>query len=84
MRTKLSKKEAEKRITEFFRDIKKRKPEEIRKIKRLAMHYNIKLKEKRKLFCQKCYSSKLKIKKIKKGVKTIKCENCGKISRYKI
>jgi len=84
MRKKLSKKEVEEKIEDFFKDIEKRKPEEIRKIKRLAMHYNIKLGEKRKKFCKHCYSPKLKVKGIRRGMKIVECEACGKISRWKV
>lgn len=84
MKTKLTKKQAEEKIKDFFKNIKRKKPEEIKKIKRLAMHYNIKLGEKRKKFCKFCFSPKLKVKKIKKGIKIVECENCGKISRWKI
>jgi len=84
MKIELTKKQAEGRIKEFFFNIKSKNKEQIRKIKRLAMHYNIKLKEKRKLFCKSCYSSKLRVKSIKKGIKTLECENCRKISRWKI
>tara|TARA_Y100000310_G_scaffold329950_1_gene400723 strand:+ start:635 stop:898 length:264 start_codon:yes stop_codon:yes gene_type:complete len=80
----LSKDKAEKEIKVFFENINKKTSKEIKKIKRLSMRYNIKLKEKRKKFCQKCYSSKLRVKSIKKGIKTVECEKCGKISRYKL
>jgi len=48
------------------------------------MSQNIPLKEKRKLFCKKCYSPNLKIKSIKNRIKTIECLKCEKISRWKI
>ena len=81
---KLSKTEAEKEIREFFEDVKDKSPKEIRKIKKLAMSYNIQLKEKRKKFCKKCYSPDLKIKGIKNRIKTIECENCGNLMKWKI
>ncbi len=80
----LSKTEAEREIREFFLDIKEKTPKEIKKIKKLAMSYNIPLKESRKKFCKKCCSPKLKIKGVKKKVKTVECENCGKLMRWKI
>jgi RNase P subunit RPR2 len=76
--------EAKKKIEEFFKDIENKNSEEIRKIKKLAMSFNIKLGTKKKKFCQKCYSTKLKFRKIKNGVKTVTCENCGKLMRWKI
>ncbi len=81
---KLNKKQAEKKTDEFFREIKNKTPEEIGKIKKLAMHYNIKLKDKRKKFCKYCYSPKLKVRGIKKRVKTLECENCRRLMRWKI
>ena len=81
---KLTKKEAEDEIKEFFQDIKNKKTGEVKKIKRLAMKHNIKLKDKRKKFCKKCYSIKLKVKKVKNKVKTIECENCGSVFRWKL
>ena len=83
---KIPKKEAEKQIEDFFLDIKNKTPEEIKKMKRLAMSYNIKLGEKKKLFCKKCftpYSGKEEIR-INKGIKSIKCGNCGYINRWRI
>lgn len=86
MKKKVSKKQAKEQINEFFRDIKNKKPKEIKKIKRLAMAYNLPLKEKRKLFCKKCltpYSSSEKVR-IKNKTKIIKCKNCGYASRWKL
>jgi len=80
----LTKEKAEEEIKDFFRNIENKTPEQIKKIKKLAMHYNIKLGEKRKKFCKKCFSARLKVKSIKRGVKTTECENCGKVSRWKI
>ncbi len=84
MKTKLSKKQAEEKIREFFKKIKEKKPEEIKKIKRLAMHYNIKLGKLRKEFCKFCFSPRLKVVKIKNGIKVVECENCGKKSRWRV
>lgn len=86
MKTKISKTETEKQINDFFKYIKNKTPNEIKKIKRLAMNKKIPLKEKRKLFCKKClnpYSGKEKIR-IKKGIKSIECNNCEYISRWRI
>ena len=86
MKKTLPKTEAKKQIEEFFENLKNKTPKEIKKIKRLAMSYNIPLKEKRKLFCKKClnsYSGKEKVR-IKNNKKIIECENCGNVSRWKI
>lgn len=81
---KITKKQAEEKIKEFFSDLEKKTPEQVRKIKKLAMHHKIKLKDLRKKFCQKCYSPKLKVLGIKRKVKRVVCENCGKVMRWKI
>jgi len=82
---KISKSEAKEQIEEFFKNIKSKTPKEIRKTKRLAMNYNIPLKEKRKLFCRNCFEPYLNSKiRIKKGKKIILCNYCGNISRWKL
>lgn len=81
---KLTKQEAEKEIKLFFENIKNKSQKEIKKTKRLAMRYNIKLGKKRKLFCKKCFSPRLKVKRIKNKIKIIQCQECGKISRWKL
>jgi len=81
---KQTKSEAEQEIKEFFKDLKNKDPKDIKKIKRLAMHYNLKLGEKRKKFCKKCFSTKLKVKSIKNGLKIVECQDCKKISRWKV
>jgi len=81
---KLSKTEVKESVDDFFKNIKDKTPRELKKIKRLAMHYNLKLGEKRKKFCKKCYSTKLKIKSVKDKTKTVECLNCGRISRWRM
>jgi RNase P subunit RPR2 len=86
MKYKISKKQAEEKIKEFFENIKNKTPKEVKKIKRLAANKKIPLKEKRQLFCKKCltpYSGKEKIR-IKSEKKSVVCLNCGYISRWKI
>lgn len=81
-----SKTEAKEKIEEFFKEIKNKNPKEIKKVKRLAMNFKIPLKEKRKLFCSEClipFSGNEKIR-LKNGIKSISCENCGNISRWKM
>ena len=83
MKNKLSKNEIEAKIKSMFSQ--NPSPKEIKKIKKLAMSKNIKLKELRKRFCKRCYNlfnSENSEIRIKKGKKIIKCE-CGYISRYK-
>lgn len=74
--------EAREKIEEFFKA--KHDKKQVRKIKKLAMSHQIKLKEKRKLFCKKCYSMRISVKRIKNKIKTVKCENCGNLMRWKI
>ena len=85
MKKKISKKEAGKNISEFFKEISLKKPENIKKIKRVAMKSQIKLREERKLFCKKCLTpydnNGIKI---KNGFKDIKCKNCGFVNRWKL
>ena len=85
MNIKISKSEAQKQIEEFFENISEKKPKEIKKIKRLAMNKKISLKEKRKLFCKYCLSPYKNSKtRIKNKIKSIECNNCEKISRWKL
>ena len=82
---KISKSEAQKQIQEFFKDIKNKNSKQIKKIKNFAMKNNFPLKELRKTFCKKCYSSyKTSKVRIKNGTKSVICENCRSVSRWKI
>ncbi|MFQ5531990.1 MAG: hypothetical protein ACE5ES_05215 [Candidatus Nanoarchaeia archaeon] len=82
---KIPKSEAKETIELFFKDILNKTPKQVKKIKKLAMRYNIALKEKRKLFCKKCYAPYKNPKiRIKKGHKTIVCEECKYVSRWKL
>ncbi len=85
MKKDISKSQAEKKIENFFSDAKSKSSKEVRKIKRFAMAYNIPLREKRKLFCKKCLSpyknSKIRI---KNKIKSVECENCGTMGRWKM
>ena len=81
----ISRTDAKKDIDGFFEDIEDKTPKEIKKIKRMAMRYNLPLKEKRKMFCKKCYTPYKNPKiKIKNKMKSIECEKCEYISRWKI
>jgi len=75
--------EAREKIEEFFKDIENKHSEDIRKIKKLAMAFNLKLGERRKKFCKKCYSTRLKVLGIKNKVKRVRCENCESVMRWK-
>jgi len=78
----MNKKEAEELIDKFFRG--KHSKEEVGKIKNLAMSYQIKLGNKRKLFCNRCYSMNLQVKGIKNNIKRVECKDCMHIFRWKV
>jgi len=85
MEKKISKTQAKEQIHDFFCEIRHKKPEEVRKIKKLAMNYNIKLGDRRKLFCKKCLMPYVNSDiKIKNGFLTITCENCNHKNRWKL
>ena len=85
MDKKISKKEIHKHIEEFFKEILKKTPKEIKKIKKLAMSKKIPLGELRKTFCKHCHSPYTEPSiRIKNDKLTIICENCEKKSGWKI
>ena len=82
---KLTKSEAQKQIEDFFNDIQNKNPKEVKKIKKLAMRHNIKLGEKRKLFCKKCFSPYKEASiRIKNDILSMNCGNCSYTARWKI
>ena len=85
MSKKTSKKETKAQIKEFFESIIEKTPEEVKKIKKLAMNQNIKLGDKRKLFCKKClapYKNSSVL--FKDNFLTITCSNCDYKNRWKV
>ena len=82
MKEKSSRKEADEKIEDFFRE--KHDQEKVRKIKNLAMSHQIKLRDLRKKFCKKCYSMNLRTRKIKNKIKSVKCEDCESLMRWKL
>ena len=85
MKKSISRPEAEKIIGEFFGNIKDKSSNDVKKIKRLAMSYKIKLGERRKLFCKKCLMPyKIPRIRVKDKVKAIKCGSCGSTSRWRM
>jgi RNase P subunit RPR2 len=85
MNKKTSKTQAKEKIDQFFSNINSKTPKDVKKIKKIAMSHNLKLKEKKKLFCKKCLTTYLNPKtRIKKNVKTMVCGNCNYVSRWKI
>lgn len=82
MKFKLSKLQALEKIDSFFQ--KPFTPEEIRKIKRLAMKFNIKLKPYKQKFCKKCLSMLKDKTRVSKTHKTIECEKCSYKNKFKL
>jgi len=80
---KISRYEAREKIESFFKR-KEFTPEEVKKMKRLAMKYNIKLAGERKKFCKKCLSQLRGKTRITKHYKTIICGNCQYKNRHKL
>jgi len=85
MKTKLSKTEANQEIEEFFSEVNSKTPKEIKKIQRLAKSKNIKLGEKRKTFCKKCFNPYINPSVVvKNGFIRIICDKCESKSKWKI
>ena len=86
MKNKLIKQEAQEKIDDFFSTKDELSPKYVKKIKRLAMRYNIKLGKYRRRFCKKCYSDlKYNVRKIRitKTHKIVECRKCGYINKWK-
>ena len=82
---KFPKKETLAKIEDFFSSIKDKKPKDIKKIKKLAANYNIKLEKYKKTFCKKCLTPYKNPKiRIRNNRKILVCKNCNNVSRYKI
>ena len=80
---KISRTQAREEIEEFFKDIKSKTPKEIKKVKKLSMRHNLPLKEKRKLFCGKCFSPYKNAKiRVKNKKKIVTCLECGNVYSY--
>ena len=87
MKNKLSKQESQKKIDEFFKQDKELDSKYMKKMKKLAMRYNLKLGNYRKRFCKKCYSDlKHNYGKIRvtKTHKILECKKCGFMNKWKI
>jgi RNase P subunit RPR2 len=83
MKKKLSRNEVREKIDEFFRQ-KDLDPKYVKKIKRLAMKYNIKLGVYRRLFCKKCFSDlRDGSVRVTKSYKSVTCK-CGERTKWKI
>jgi RNase P subunit RPR2 len=81
MKIALSKTQAKERIDSFFKR-EKFTAEEIKKIKRLAMKFKVRLGEHRKLFCKKCLSKLNGKTRMRGEYKTIICKSCSYKNRF--
>ncbi len=83
MKSSLSKSQVQEKIKNFFEKEYFSK-EEMKKIKRIAMKYTIKLEAYRKKFCKRCLSQlKGKIR-ISRAHKSVICEFCNFRNKFKI
>lgn len=83
MKTNITKTEAKEKISKFFQS-NDFTPEQLKKIKRISMKFNIKLGDYRKLFCRKCLNSLAGKLSISKTHKTIICGHCGYKNKIRI
>ncbi|MDP4039110.1 MAG: hypothetical protein Q8P57_00820 [Candidatus Pacearchaeota archaeon] len=84
MKYKLTRKEADEKIDKFFRQ-DKLDVKEVKKIKKLAMKYHIRLKEHKRRFCKKCFSDlKGGRVRIKRGCKILICRVCDYENKWVI
>jgi RNase P subunit RPR2 len=83
VKIKTSKVGAERKIDEFFTK-KDFTSEEVRKIKRLAMKFKIRLSKHRAEFCKKCLAKLRGRTRVSKIYKTIICEKCNSLNKIKI
>lgn len=83
MKKEMSKKEAKEKIDAFFRR-ENFSEDEVRKVKRLAMQFNMKLSGYRKRFCKKCLAKLNGKIRISRNYKTVECKNCGYKNKFKM
>lgn len=83
MKSKLSKQETQEKIKLFFEKENFTK-EEVKKIRRLAMKFNIKLGKLRQKFCKSCLSQLKGKTRLSKTHKTIECQVCMYKNKFRI
>ena len=76
MKKTISKTEAKEKIDSFFEN-NNFSPEDLKKVKRLAMKYKIKFTNYSKSFCKSCLSPLKGRISISKTHKIVECESCG-------
>lgn len=85
MKPKITKTQAKDEIEKFFNMLNLKDGEDVRKIKRLAMKFNIPLDKYKKDFCKKCLLPyKTPRIRINGGMKSVTCNNCNNTSRWKL
>jgi RNase P subunit RPR2 len=80
----LTRKEVQEKIDDFFKNLDEKSASDIKKIKKTTMKFNIRLGDLRKRFCKKCLSLNLKVKGIKKMIKSVECSECRNLMRWKV
>jgi RNase P subunit RPR2 len=83
MKSTLSKSQAQEKIKSFFSQ-KTFSAEQVKKIKRLAMKYKIRLGPLRRKFCKSCLSQLNGAVNISRTHKTIICQNCSHKNTFKL
>ena len=83
MKKELNKTQAKEKIDKFFQD-SNFAPEQLKKIKRIAMKFNIKLGAYRKLFCKKCLHPIAGKLLITKSHKIVECKHCNFRNKIRI
>ncbi|MEM4271557.1 MAG: hypothetical protein QXD13_00480 [Candidatus Pacearchaeota archaeon] len=83
MKTSLNKTQAKEAIAKFF-ERESFSSDEVKKIKRLAMKFNIKLGAYRSRFCRKCLSQLKGKLRVSRTHKTVECTSCGYKNKIKI
>jgi RNase P subunit RPR2 len=83
VKTNLNRTQAQEKINEFFNK-ENFSDAEVKKVKKLAMNFNIKLGENRKNFCKKCLSKLEGEISIKGSYKNVVCESCGHRNKFRL
>jgi len=83
MKTSMNKTQVKEAIDKFFQS-NEFTPEQLKKIKRISMKFNIKLGDYRKSFCKKCLNPLAGKLSISKTHKTIECKHCSYKNKVRI
>ncbi|MFH1802079.1 MAG: hypothetical protein ABH864_01350 [archaeon] len=80
---KTSRSEAREEIELFFRR-RDFCPEEVRKIKKVAMRFRIRLADHKRRFCKRCLSKLDGLTKVSKAYKSVECQKCGFKNKFRL